>query len=91
MLTAKTTKSVRRLLNRRQALGLAASAGLAPMALQAAQSKDAACAPYKRLSNDALKALFKDPGRNRDTIARIEADLTKRSRLDGRCCSIGNS
>ena len=45
------------------------------MALQAAQSKDAACAPRKRLSNDALKALFKHPAWNRDTIARIEADV----------------
>jgi hypothetical protein len=65
--------------NRRQFIATAGTAALAPVAMAAVSTASS----RPRMSNDALRALFKDPVWNRETTARLEADTAPGKFVNG--------
>jgi uncharacterized membrane protein len=78
--TNDTTDS---LINRRQALGMAAALGASAVPLAAAEA--AAGKKKYRLSDEELQAKFKDPAWNRETTARLEGDTAAGKFVHGYC------
>lgn len=76
MTTRKNTGLVR---NRRQFIATAGTAALSSAAIAATSTS----ASRPRMSNDALRALFKDPAWNRETTARLEGDTAPGKFVNG--------
>ena len=69
--------------NRREFLAATAGAAAGAVALQAGAATSSATSSRKRLSDDALRALFKDPVWNRETTARLEGDTAPGKYVNG--------
>ena len=76
MTTQKQTQTSQ---HRRQFLATAGAVALAPASIAAVSPASS----RHRISNDALRALFKDPIWNRETTARLEADIAPGKFVNG--------
>lgn len=72
--------------NRRRFIATAGTAALAPAAIAAVSPTS----PRPRMSNEALRALFKDPIWNRETTARLEADIAPGKFVNGYVTGVWN-